>query len=335
MSRRFDAMASAKVFSGRPEETPKNLAMIKYPALVSLKYDGWRMFEYGGEVRNRSLKPPKNLHTQKVMRELFASAASIGCKGLDGEVIASGPYDPNSMQKCTSAFGSIMGEPKFTYNIFDCYQYQDRPFRERLEQATNAVIQLQGMGYDWIHPVEHTLVNNETEMFEYYDRVIELGGEGIMGRDPEGLYKYGRSTMKQSWLWALKPYVDDEAVIIGFDEMLENQNEATTNERGYTSRAGHAENMVPKGTLGRFKCRSSKWNETFNVGMGVGLNDALRADVWANRDKYLGRILKYKYQEIGCVDRPRQPKFMGFRDERDMAQPMSGELLGILGMKDK
>jgi hypothetical protein len=52
--------------------------------------------------------------------------------------------------------------------------------------------------------------------------------------------------------------------------------------------------------------------------MGVGLTFELRDKVWANRGDYLGSIISYKYQEVGGKDRPRQPKFMGFRGERDI-----------------
>jgi DNA ligase-1 len=311
-------MASAKIFSGRPEEVPKNLALIKYPALVSLKYDGWRMFEYDGEVRLRSLKPPKNLNTQKVMRELFKASASLGVKGLDGEALPGDPYHPNAMQACTSAFNAHHTVTSFGFYVFDCYQYGDKPFQERLKYAHDAVERLQDMGFDWIHPVEHHLVLDQEELFIYYDDIIAKGGEGVMGRHPLSPYKYGRSTMKESWLWALKPYMDDYAVIVGFVEMLENQNELTVNERGYAARAGFKENMVPKGTLGKFICWSPRFKESFGVGMGVGLTFDLRDTVWANREKYLGRFIKYKYQEIGVKERPRQPKFMGLPHDSEI-----------------
>lgn len=316
---RFDAMAAAKIFSGKPENTPKNLALVQYPALVSLKYDGWRFFELNGELRLRSLKPPANLHTRKVMKEVFSAAASFGNSGLDGEACASDIWNPNCMQACTSAFGSIMGEPKFTFNVFDSHQHPEDPFSERLKWALEAVDKLQNIGFDFVQPVEHRLVHNQEELFVYYDEIVARGGEGVMGRLPGGRYKYGRSTMRESLLWALKPYVDDEAQIIGFVEMLENQNELTTNERGYASRQGLKENMVPKGTLGKFICRSPKFKETFSVGMGVGLTEALRQEIWDHQASYLDRWIKYKYQEIGVVDRPRQPKFMGFRAIEDMA----------------
>jgi DNA ligase-1 len=322
-------MASAKIFSGKPEEIPKNLAMIKYPALVSLKYDGWRMFEYDGEVRLRSLKPPKNLNTQKVMRELFAAASSLGFKGLDGEALPGDIWDPNAMQACTSAFNAHHTVTPFGFYVFDCYQYAHLPFESRLQYAHEGVHLLREQGFDWIHPVEHRLVHNEAELFAYYDEIIAKGGEGVMGRDPRGPYKYGRSTMRESWLWALKPYVDDYAVIIGYEEMLENQNELTVNERGYAARAGFKENMVPKGTLGKFICQSPNFPKTFGVGMGVGLDFALRDRVWANRPGFLGNIMKYKYQLIGIKERPRQPKFMGLPHDHEIPAEDLARLLPI------
>ncbi len=302
---KFDAMASAKVFAGKPEETQKNLALLEKHlakgALVSIKYDGWRMFEYNGEVRCRSMKPPKNRHTQKLMAALFEAAAQLGFKGLDGEALVGDPYDMNCMQNCSSAFNSYEGEPDFTFYIFDCYQYGDQPFDQRLMRACNAVGELQEE-FPWVKLIDHTVVSSMDEVMAILDAEVAKGGEGIMGRSIDGKYKMGRSTMAQGWLWALKPYVDDEAEIIGFDEMLENQNELTTNERGYASRTGHKENMVPKGTLGRFRCRSKKFGETFSVGMGVGLTFALRDEVWTNQEAYLGRVIKYKYQAVGVKD---------------------------------
>jgi DNA ligase-1 len=36
------------------------------------------------------------------------------------------------------------------------------------------------------------------------------------------------------------------------------------------------------------------------------------------RKKLLGKIVKYKYQEIGVLEKPRFPVFLGFRDKEDM-----------------
>lgn len=333
---RFDAMASAKIFSGKPEDTPKNLALIKYPSLCSIKFDGWRMFEYAGEVRLRSLKPPKNTYTKNVMRELFAEAAGLGIKGLDGEAIPGDPFDHNAMQACTSAFNCNYREIPFGFYVFDSYQFPEKPFVDRLAYATEACFKLRDKGWHeeagapvHVEPVEHHRIHNEAELFEYYDSIIGLGLEGVMGRLPSAPYKYGRSTMREAWLWALKPYMDDWAVIVGFEEMLENQNELTVNERGYASRQGLKENLVPKGTLGKFVCRSLKFDQTFGVGMGVGLTFELRDKIWANREAYLGAFLKYKYQEVGGKERPRQPKFMALPSDNELPVEIREQMLQL------
>jgi DNA ligase-1 len=333
---KFDAMASAKIFSGKPEETPKNLALIKYPALVSLKYDGWRMFDLDGEVKLRSLKPPKNAWVQKVMRDMFAEARGLGYEGLDAEALPGSPWDANAMQACTSAFNCLYREIPFGFYVFDTFQNPEWRFEDRLARAHEAVAKLRDKGWTAeagapvdAHAVEHKLVHNENELFHYYDGIIAKGGEGVMGRLPWGHYKFGRSTMRESLLWALKPYVDDWAVIIGFEEMMENQNELTYNERGYAERKGGQDGLVPKGTLGKFVCKSLKFGQTFSVGMGVGLDFALRDKVWANRPKYLGAFLKYKYQEIGVKERPRQPKFMALPDFNEIPVELQEQMLQL------
>lgn len=319
MTTKFDAMASAKVFAGTPEQTAKNLELIKFPALCSIKYDGWRMFEYNGEVRCRSMKPPKNKNVQRQMAELFRAAADIGMKGLDGEALVGDEWDMNCMQNSSSMFNSYDVVGDFTFHVFDSYQFRDEPFANRLLSVNDAVQRLQPE-FPWLRFVQHTKITDHEDLAAELDDVVSRGGEGIMGRSLDGKYKMGRSTMKEGWLWALKPYMDDEAKIVGFEEELENQNEQTVNERGYSSRSGHKENLVPKGRLGKFICESSKFpGVTFGVGAGIGLTHALRQEVWDNRDSYLGRYLTYKYQAVGVKDRPRQPKFMGFRAAEDMS----------------
>ena len=120
----------------------------------------------------------------------------------------------------------------------------------------------------------------------------------------------------------LKEFVDSEAKVIGFEEQLENTNEATIDELGHTKRSTHQENMVPKGTLGKFiveEIGDTAWRgQTFPVGTGEGLTAELRQEIWDNRDKYLGKIITYKYQSYGVLNLPRLPIWRGFRSPDDM-----------------
>ena len=71
------------------------------------------------------------------------------------------------------------------------------------------------------------------------------GGEGLILRNPDGMYKYGRSTPKEQLSIKLKFFEQDEFEVVGFEERYTNTNEATTNELGYTSRSSHKSNLLP------------------------------------------------------------------------------------------
>jgi len=40
--------------------------------------------------------------------------------------------------------------------------------------------------------------------------------------------------------------------------------------------------------------------------------------MWDNPDKYVGQLIRCKYQDVGSKDKPRICNFDGFRDEEDM-----------------
>jgi DNA ligase-1 len=267
----------------------------------------------------RSLKPPKSKLTQVMMRDLFRAAKSTGFTGPDGEAMAGDIYASNVMQNSSSMFNSFDKMEPFTYMLFDSYQHADWPFQKRLDYVQMAVERLQPE-FPWLQFTEHRMIHNMEELMAFLAEVEQMGGEGVMGRDPNGIYKMGRSSMKDGILWALKPYADGECVIESIHEMMQNTNEATINELGHTARSGHKAGMVGKGTFGYAVCRSPDWPETFRIGMGPGLNDALRAYIWAHPEEFVGATLKYKYQAIGCVDRPRQPKWMGIRGPEDLGE---------------
>jgi hypothetical protein len=48
------------------------------------------------------------------------------------------------------------------------------------------------------------------------------------------------------------------------------------------------------------------------------MNDQQRKEIWDNKEKYLGKLAKIKYQEAGKLIRPRFPVWLGFRDPSDL-----------------
>ncbi|NBS71037.1 ATP-dependent DNA ligase, partial [bacterium] len=116
-------------------------------------------------------------------------------------------------------------------------------------------------------------------------------------------------------LLKVKKFVDDEAVVIGFEEKLTNNNEAKLDNFGNIKRSSSKDGLVAAGTLGTIIVKDSHGHM---FGVGSGLNDETRDEIWANQSKYLGKMLKFKHFPQGVKECPRHPVFIGFRDRDDL-----------------
>jgi DNA ligase-1 len=72
--------------------------------------------------------------------------------------------------------------------------------------------------------------------------------------------------------------------------------------------------MVPMNTAGTLIVRN---RDGLEFGIGSGLDDKTREELWNNKEKYIGKLVKYKYFPQGVKELPRHPVFLGFRDEED------------------
>lgn len=281
-----------------------DLNQLSYPLLATPKIDGIRCLIIDGVVTSRSLKPIPNAFIQSVL-------GRADLDGLDGELLVG-----NTFQQATSGIMSEDGEPDFTFYVFDDFNQTGRDYyaRDEIVQYRVACI-----GHQRIVGLRTTLLESRRDLDAYSAQELAKGHEGIMVRSPGGPYKQGRATFKEGYLTKIKPFEDAEATVVGFEERLHNANEAKTNALGRAERSSHQENLVPMGTLGALVCSNqAKWpGVTFNI--GTGFDDATRSNIWANRSGYLGETVKFKYQAIGTVDKPRIPVFLGFRDAEDMS----------------
>lgn len=280
---------------------------LSYPLGASIKLDGIRCLRVNGQTLSRSFKPIPNKYIQAQMANLP--------DGLDGELVT---YNENgSVRTFSEVQGDIMsqdGEPNFRFEIFDYVSTSlDKPYKDRLVDLKSLALP------SFCTLVLPTICNNETELLAYEVQAIADGHEGIMTRNLQGGYKCGRATFKSQDLIKIKRFVDSEAEIIGFEEKLHNANEAETDELGHTKRSSAKAGLVPAGTLGTLRVRDVHDGREFGIGTGKGLNDELKKEIWNNQSKFLGKIVKYQYQEVGTKDNPRIPSFQGFRDPRDMS----------------
>lgn len=276
---------------------------IRFPILASPKLDGIRCTVWGGKPYTRSLKEIPNAH----IRAVFAKADLQ--YQFDGELIVG---DVNAKDVYNQTVKGVMahsGEPKFSFWIFDmvldCWDAEQR--QKMLSQCT--LPEFAGI-------IPQTMINNESELQAYEAEQLALGFEGVILRGLDGMYKHGRSTVKEGYLLKVKRFTDSEAVVVGMEELLRNQNEAFTNELGHTARSSAKDGKVPMDTMGALICRTLDGVE-FNI--GTGFTAEQRQRVWNAKADIIGKLAKYKHFEIGAKDKPRHPVFIGFRDERDLS----------------
>lgn len=288
-------------------ENAEDISAIKFPVACTPKLDGIRCLKINGQALSRKFKAIPNRYIREMLEQQCPD-------GLDGELMIKNA-NFNSVQ---SGVMSEDGKPDFEYWVFD---YVDAsglhtPYMNRME----------GLGRLALPPfckkVLPWIANSVDELNRIEAQWLAQGFEGVMMRSLSSPYKCGRSTLREGYLLKLKQFKDSEAVVVGFEELMSNQNEAEIDELGHTKRSSHKENLVPANTLGKFIVKEigeNPWKgQEFKVGTGKGLTAELRKEIWENRSKYLGRVITYRYQPHGMKDLPRIPIWHGFRDPKDM-----------------
>ena len=137
-----------------------------------------------------------------------------------------------------------------------------------------------------------------------------------MLRDPNGSYKQNRSTLREAGLVKVKRFHDAEAVILGWEPLMRNYNEQELDERGYAKRSHVSANKEADEQVGSLIVRCLESGQEFSV--GSGFTEAQRIQLYHERHRLAGRVLKYKsFKVTGVKDKPRHPIFLGWRHEDD------------------
>lgn len=291
---------------------------VKFPMFLSPKIDGVRAWNPCPVDRSYRLL------SRRMMR--FPNA-SVNAKfdvpelqGADGEFCL-GPITAPDLCRNTGGFLQALDRPAddLSWNLFDSLRVAPTiAFKERLVDLHDLVKKLPTALRKCVVEVPQTLVKSVDELLYHENRYLEMGFEGVMLRDPDGRYKFGRATAREGIIFKLKRFVDAEARILGCYEQNHNDNAATIDPRGFSKRSTHKANKVATGTLGGLECvfvNGPLKGVEFRT--GGGFTAALRDELWAKQGDLSGQIVTVKFFAHGVKDKPRHTQFKCFRPDFD------------------
>lgn len=287
-----------------------DLSRLVFPYMLTPKLDGHRCLIKDGVAYTSAMKPFPNQYIQG-----YFSGGQYD--GLDGELVVGPANHPDVFKNTSSGVRRIAGEPDFTFHVFDLWDYP-HPAVARWGRLAN-IYSTKQFDQSRVSLLDMHIIEGTLHLESMESAYLALGYEGVMLRHPGSPYKFGRSTVRENYLLKLKRFADAEAEIIGFVEQMKNNNVATTNELGRTKRSSAKAGKVGKDTLGALMVRAINGKYAgVEFEIGTGLDDDLRQHIWYSQEQHLGKVITFKYQDIGSYEKPRIPVFKSFRDKDEV-----------------
>ena len=234
---------------------------------VSEKYDGLRGYWDGRKLWTRN--------GNAIAAPDYFLAALPQDVALDGELwMGRGQFEETVSTVRSATPDERWKRVKFM--VFDAPQAKGT-FEQRMEFLRKML----PAGNQFVQPVPQERCQGTKHLLAERDRIVALGGEGLMLRQPESEYEAGRSPT----LLKVKTHEDAEATVIAH---LPGKGKFT-------------------GKLGSLRVKTADGRE-FSV--GTGLTDAQRAVPPA-----VGAVITYRYRGLTEKGLPRFPSFLRVRKD--------------------
>lgn len=245
---------------------------VTYPIYVSPKLDGVR-----GIYRNGKLYSRNGLEFQG-LEHITDYLQTIDHPGyeLDGELL----IPDLDFETSSGLIRNNSSTPEAVYLVFDMPD-PNKVLFDRLE-----LLRYFPWKQDVVQPVECFLVDSEAEIHSYYRTCRNQGFEGIMIKNPSGMYRDSRG---YDWM-KYKSILDADCAVTGFYE----------GKGKYVGKLG--------GITIDFNGKA--------VDVGGGFSDEDRISIWRNRDTYLGKVAEVRYQEETKYGSMRHPRFVRWRFDK-------------------
>jgi len=233
----------------------KSVSDIQYPVYVQPKLNGVRCIVNKNDLvlRSRGNKTYNIPALQEQLKEWFELYKHYNW--LDGELYVHGMSFQQIIRRVKN------GKP-VQYHIFDRFSSDatDIPFKERKLSVFYT--------HRDIIPVQTFCIETHREFNYYYQRFISVGYEGIIIRDPNGVYEHYRS----KYLLKHKPMLKSEYTITGYDR----------------AKGAHEGAII-------FICKTES-GKVFRVAPKATI--AARRGMLSKGSEYIGKKLTVKYQEL-------------------------------------
>lgn len=283
-------------------DDPIALHKLEYPLFASLKIDGIRAYSDRYTLYSKSNKPIRNFATQEALNLI---------DGIDGELVVGEPNAIGCINRTYSGVMSYENDPEARIFVFDYFHGHNSAYAYhlRLDSLKEACARCKS---DRIVLLEQQLVRSVEDVLEFEKKALSSGYEGVILRSPHGLYV---SAPREARIYKLKRFCDTEVTVVGFVEMLVNNNPQKVSELGTMVRSKDRSMLTPGGTLGGFVVM---WNGG-EIVVGCGrLTEKERLHIFQNQADYLGRRFTMRYMRYGMLDDSSPPRMAVFHTWREI-----------------
>jgi len=291
-----------------------DLDTLTYPLIASTKLDGIRLIVKDGKLFTRSLKPQMSASIQSRFKWLadFSKEARII---FDGELYSPSISFSDLSGQCR-AYNAPIAED-LSFYCFDllhepCETTEQKIYKERLKEVSTHVCLLPCPFFKEVHT---KVVNSRKEVEDYFEEVLVQGYEGLILRNPNGGYKFGRGTLKEGIIYKVKPFQTFDAKIVGIVQSTEVREgvEKKVNElgRSVTSKKQADRVLIDKASAFEVLYEGKPLKVT------IAMTDEEKIEIWKHRTSYIGKCVEYRGMLVGAKDLPRHPTTIRMREDKD------------------
>lgn len=269
------------------EEGADNLvSLLGNKFIIEPKLDGWRCVAY---VRSKTVlfytRAGKFIaNTHLIEQELLKIAGS-------GELVYDGELKADSFESTEKILGSNVTEldpalvDTLKFHVFDVVEpkYFFSQGKEGVEvglETRKAMLKEKAAEFG-PHLVEIPWQHFHPINLAQYEAHLTEGHEGSILKNKELPYRFSRSTTQ--W-YKIKPTLDCDLAIVGFEE-------------------GTGKHSSKLGAL-LVEGQATQKDSTVQVkvSVGSGLTDALRTEIWSNKELYLGKVVEVAFQNLSRAE---------------------------------